>query len=95
MVAWRSGQDAVLARLEAALAAPPGPGSAAVLVAVPATGLGSRGRLLRVLLADKVLAWAQAGAAAALADYAGPRPRAASTDARAPRRGPGRAALLG
>ena len=47
-------------------------GLVAELVAIDPEVLGAADRLRRVRLADRVACWAQASAAAALADYAGP-----------------------
>jgi hypothetical protein len=58
-------------RLVAALAEPVSEHTAAVLVSVPVTPLDEEGLLLRVRLADRVLAWAQAQAHIALGDYVG------------------------
>ncbi len=58
-------------RLRAALAGPVSEHTAVVLASVPVVPLDEEGLLLRVQLADRVLAWAQAQAHAALADYAG------------------------
>ena len=60
-------------RLRAALAEPATEHTAAVLASVPVVPLDEEGLLLRVQLADRVLAWAQAQSHAALADYVGPR----------------------
>jgi len=60
-------------RLRAALAEPAMEHTAAVLASVPVVPLDEEGLLLRVQLADRVLAWAQAQSHAALADYVGPR----------------------
>ena len=59
------------ARLVVALAAPVTEHTAAVLVSVPVGPLDEEGLLLRVRLADRVVAWAQAQAHTALADYVG------------------------
>ena len=58
-------------RLRAALTEPVSEHTAVVLASVPVVPLDEEGLLLRVQLADRVLAWAQARAHAALADYAG------------------------
>ena len=58
-------------RLSAALAQPVTGHTAVVLASVPVVPLDEEGLLLRVQLADRVLAWAQAQAHVALADYAG------------------------
>jgi len=56
------------ARLVAALAAPVTEHTAAVLASVPVGPLDEEGLLLRVRLADRVVAWAQAQVHIALAD---------------------------
>ncbi len=61
----------VSARLTGALAARTTSESALWLARMPVEGLDAEDRLRRLQLADRVAAWAQAQAAAALADYVG------------------------
>jgi hypothetical protein len=67
------GKSPVLAaaRLTGALSAPTGAESAVWLSRIPAHGLAADDLVRRVVLADRVAAWAQAQAATALADYVG------------------------
>ncbi len=65
---------AVLARLEAALAAPVSAATAVELDRIDPVLLGPRDLLRRLVLADRVAGWAAAAASAALADYVGPDP---------------------
>ncbi len=65
---------AVLARLEAALAAPVSAATGVELDRIDPGLLGPRDLLRRLVLADRVAGWAAAAASAALADYVGPDP---------------------